>query len=285
MSTLENLSCPIDAALLTRDERVLKCEHGHTYDLAKTGYVNLLPVQNKRSKDPGDSKEMVAARQAFLNQQHYFPIVKAILSSWPKDHLIEGVRILDAGCGEGYYLSEIGNALNHQGVDAERTGLDISKWAILAASKRDKAVSWIVGSNASLPAPDKRYDAVLCLFGFPVFKEFSRVLSDDGLMLLIESGPNHLIELRKILYPSIHDYKQTFFDGVADFELVLEQAESFTFSLDSQQKIQDLLSMTPHIHKASYDGREAAKLLDSITLTADIKLRWYRKKIKEVNHV
>lgn len=285
MSTLENLSCPIDAALLTRNGRVLTCEHGHTYDLAKTGYVNLLPVQNKRSKDPGDSKEMVAARQNFLNQQHYFPIGSAILSSWPTDHLVNGVRILDAGCGEGYYLSEIGKALSNQGISAERTGLDISKWAIVAASKRDKAVSWLVGSNASLPAPDGRYDLVLCLFGFPVFKEFSRVLSEDGLMLLVESGPNHLIELRKILYPSIHEYKQTFSEGVADFELVLEQVETFTFTLDSQEKIQDLLSMTPHIHKASYEGREAVKLLDSIILTADIKLRWYRKKIKEVNHV
>jgi 23S rRNA (guanine745-N1)-methyltransferase len=285
VSTLENLSCPIDAAPLSRDERVLKCEHGHTYDVAKTGYVNLLPVQNKRSKDPGDSKEMVAARQAFLNQQHYFPIVNAILSSWPKDHLVKGVRILDAGCGEGYYLSEIGKALSDRDIAIERIGLDISKWAILAASKRDKTVSWLVGSNASLPMPKDRFDAVLCLFGFPVFTEFSRVLSGDGLLLLVESGSDHLIELRKILYPSIHEYKQTFSEGLADFDLVLEQAETFTFTLDSQIQIQDLLSMTPHIHKASYEGREAVKQLDSIILTADIKLRWYRKKIKEVNHV
>ena len=111
------------------------------------------------------------------------------------------------------------------------------------------------------------------------------MLSEDGLMLLVESGPNHLIELREILYPSIHDYKQTFSEGIADFELVLEQAETFTFTLNTQEKIQELLSMTPHIHKASYEGREAVKQLDSIILTADIKLRWYRKKTKEVNHV
>ena len=285
MSTLENLSCPIDSTLLARNERVLTCENGHTFDLAKTGYVNLLPVQNKRSKDPGDSKEMVAARQAFLNQRHYFPIVEAILSSWPDDHLVDGVRILDAGCGEGFYLSELGKALSQQGIDNERTGLDISKWAIVAASKRDKAVSWLVGSNASLPAPVARYDAVLCLFGFPVFKEFHRVLDENGLMLLVESGPNHLIELRQILYPTIHEYKQTFADGVVGFDLISEQAESFSFSLDSQQQIQDLLSMTPHIHKASYDGREAVKQLDSIILTADIKLRWYQRNTKEVNYV
>lgn len=285
MSTLENLSCPIDSTPLSLVERSLKCDQGHTFDLAKSGYVNLLPVQNKRSKDPGDSKEMVASRQAFLSQQHYFPIVSAILSSWPECHLYDGVRILDAGCGEGYYLDEIGKALMVQETSVERTGLDISKWAIAAASKRDKSVSWLVGSNASLPVPNSRFDAVLCLFGFPVFSEFSRVLSDDGLLLLVESGPDHLIELRRILYPTIHEYKPTFADGVAGFELVQEKAETFSFTLGSQEDIQNLLSMTPHMHKASYDGREALKQLNSIILTADIKLRWYHKKAKEVNHV
>lgn len=277
MSTLENLSCPMDATPLQRNGRVLSCEQGHTYDLAKTGYVNLLPVQNKRSKDPGDSKDMVVARQNFLNQQHYDPIIAAILSSWPEGDVTNGVRILDAGCGEGYYLAEMGKRLTHQGIQAERTGLDISKWAILAASKRDKTVSWIVGSNASLPVPDRRFDVVLCLFGFPVFSEFARSLSDDGCLLLVESGADHLIELRRLLYPSIHEYKPTFAEGVPGFELITEQAHRFSFSLSSQACIEDLLSMTPHIHKASYEGREAVKRLDSIHLTADVKLRWYRK--------
>ncbi|MGJ8646952.1 MAG: putative RNA methyltransferase [Marinomonas colpomeniae] len=283
MTTLENLSCPIDSAPLSRYERSLKCEHGHTYDLAKTGYVNLLPVQKKRSKDPGDSKDMVAARQSFLNQDCYFPVVEAILSSWPKKALVDGIRVLDAGCGEGYYLGKIGKILHDQKINIERVGLDISKWAVAAASKRDKSVSWLVGSNASLPVPDERFDVILCLFGFPIFGEFSRALSKSGLLLLVESGPDHLIELRKILYPSIHDYKPTHSDGVANFELLSESSENYSFALNSQVDIQNLLSMTPHIHKASYDGREAVKQLESISLTADIKLRWYQK-IEEVNH-
>ena len=284
MTTLENLSCPIDSEPLVREERSLKCQHGHTYDLAKTGYVNLLPVQNKRSKDPGDSKEMVAARQSFLNLGCYYPVVDAILASWPNHALSKDTRILDAGCGEGYYLDELGKRLASQAMNVDRTGLDISKWAITAASKRDKKASWIVGSNAHLPVPDGRFDAVLCLFGFPIFKEFSRALSDDGLLLLVESGPAHLIELREILYPSIHDYKPTYDEGVEGFELLSEQIEQYTFSLNSQADIQNLLSMTPHIHKASYDGREAVKQLETIHLTADIKLRWYRKNTKENRH-
>jgi len=281
VTTLENLSCPIDSDPLIREGRSLKCPNGHTYDLAKTGYVNLLPVQNKRSKDPGDSKEMVAARQSFLNLDCYYPVVDAILSSWPENTLLNGVRILDAGCGEGYYLDALGKRFIEQDLETERTGLDISKWAVTAASKRDKTVSWIVGSNAHLPVPDARFDVILCLFGFPIFEEFSRALSDDGLLLLVESGADHLIELREILYPSIHEYKPTYDDGISGFELVSQQIEQHTFTLNSQADIQNLLSMTPHIHKASYDGREAVKQLESIHLTADIKLRWYRKKAKE----
>jgi len=291
VSTLENFSCPIDSMPLLKDGRSLICEQGHSYDIAKTGYINLLPVQNKRSKDPGDSKEMVAARQAFLNQDHYLPVVHAISSSWPdlsttqaQPHTDSQIRILDAGCGEGYYLDQLNKLFIEQNKAVALTGLDISKWAVTAASKRHKNVSWVVGSNASLPVPENRYDVVLCLFGFPVFTEFSRVLSDSGLLLLVESGADHLIELRKILYPSIHEYKSTHKDGVEGFELVSESIQNFSFDLNSQTEIQQLLSMTPHIHKASYEGREALKTLSSITLTADIKLRWYRKLTKETAH-
>ncbi|MCV2402161.1 methyltransferase domain-containing protein [Marinomonas sp. C2222] len=277
MLTLENLSCPIDSEPLSRDAASLKCKNGHTFDLAKTGYVNLLPVQNKRSKDPGDNKLMVNARQSFLNQGYYYSVVEAIFSSYPEDALGDSPRILDAGCGEGYYLDKLGELFQIQGIVNERIGLDISKWAVTAASKRDKTASWIVGSNASLPMPNERFDAVLCLFGFPVFKEFARVLSANGLLLLVESGAEHLIELRRILYPSVHEYKPTYADGIEGFELLCEQVETYQFSLASQQEIQNLLVMTPHIHKASFEGREAVKQLTSIDLTADVKLRWYRK--------
>ena len=277
MPTLENLTCPIDGESLQRQASSLKCSQGHSFDLAKTGYVNLLPVQKKRSKDPGDSKEMVSSRQNFLNLQHYLPIIDAIIESWPVEAWQDNMRILDAGCGEGYYLEHLGQVFEKQATTTDRVGLDISKWAVTAASKRDKTVSWIVGSNASLPVPDQRFDIILCLFGFPVFHEFQRALTESGYLLLVESGPEHLIELREILYDSIHAYKATHADGVPGFELCSEHNKRFHFSLSSQQQIQDLLSMTPHIHKASYQGKQAIKQIDKISVTADIKLRWYRK--------
>ncbi|MGB7392637.1 putative RNA methyltransferase [Marinomonas sp.] len=282
MPTFEHLSCPIDKQPLSSQERSLVCSNGHSFDIAKSGYINLLPVQNKRSKDPGDSKEMVSYRQSFLNLDHDFPIVKHIIDQWPSA-LIDSspCRVLDAGCGEGYYLHHLAAEFAKHNVALQRVGLDISKWAVTAASKRDKDATWIVGSNASLPMPNDCLDVVLCLFGFPVFSEFARTLSDKGYLLLVESGADHLLELRQILYPSIHPYKATHSDGIEGFELINESSLHYPFRLDSQEEIQHLLCMTPHIHKASYDGKEAVKQLNTINLTAHVNFRWYQKTTEE----
>lgn len=277
MSHLDQLLCPLDQLPLVRSDRSLACARGHTYDIAKTGYINLLPVQKKHSKDPGDSKEMVLARRDFLAGGHYAPIVDGILASLPDSlRATEALSLLDAGCGEGYYLRQLVQALQASH-DVDATGLDISKWAVTEASKRAKEMDWIVGSNAHIPTVSERFDWIMCAFGFPVAEEFYRTLKEDGWLLLVESGADHLIELRRVLYPEIRPYKATFSDGLDGFNLIHESDHRHTFELDDKAQIEQLLSMTPHIHKAPYAGREAALALEHITLTADIKLRWYQK--------
>lgn len=277
MSNLEHLLCPLDDSPLSRQERTLKCVHGHSFDMAKSGYINLLPVQNKHSKDPGDSKEMVLSRKAFLGQGHYDPIIAAILSSMPSVLAQQQpLDVFDAGCGEGHYLRLMVECLQQQQtVDA--TGLDISKWAIAEASKQAKNIDWIVGSNAHIPITAQRFDWVMCAFGFPVFEEFARILKESGWLLLVESGADHLIELRQVLYPEIKPFRPTYQEGIDGFVLRHQTAHKFNFTLSDQASIRQLLSMTPHIHKAPYAGRQAAQELQYIDLTADISLRWYQK--------
>lgn len=283
MSKLDKFCCPLDQLALVRSDRSLVCANGHAYDIAKSGYVNLLPVQKKHSKDPGDSKEMVAARKAFLNQDFYFPIIERIVSSMPNAlNNLATLSILDAGCGEGYYLRKMHDVLSSK-QQIEAIGLDISKWAITEASKQHKTIDWVVGSNANIPVSDDTFDCLMCAFGFPVFLEFTRTLKTDGWLLLVESGANHLVELRNILYPELKPYKQTYLEGIDGFILRSEVQHSFSFSLNDSEQIAWLLAMTPHIHKASYDGRQAALALKQIDLTADITLRWYQKQGK--NHV
>ena len=275
MSKLDHLLCPIDQLPLSHTDRTLTCAANHSYDIAKSGYVNLLPVQNKHSKDPGDSKEMVAARQALLLSGVYDPIVAFVNQTLP-DALQSRteIKFLDAGSGEGHYLRWLKHEL---GCRLSATGLDISKWAVTAASKKSKEITWIVGSNAHIPVANEQFDCVMCAFGFPVVDEFSRVLAKDGWLVLVESGPKHLIELREILYPEIRTFKKTFADGLDGFTLEYEHQHQFDFHLDSQERISQLLSMTPHIHKAPYNGRQAAMALQSIDLTADISVRWFKK--------
>ncbi len=100
--------------------------------------MNLLPVQNKRSRDPGDSKEMVAARRRFLEAGHYQPIADAVAQA-----VLAGavpgrtLTCLDAGCGEGYYLRQLAATAAAEARPLALAGLDISKWAVQAAAKRD----------------------------------------------------------------------------------------------------------------------------------------------------
>src|SRR5690554_476032 len=103
ISAFEAFACPLDGSALQLKGRSWQCEAGHSFDIARQGYVHLLPVQNKRSKDPGDNKEMVAARQRFLNAGFYQPIADALSSAvfHKNDHKTR-LTCLDAGCGEGY---------------------------------------------------------------------------------------------------------------------------------------------------------------------------------------
>ena len=100
------LACPLDRQALQRAGASLRCPSGHSFDIAREGHTYLLPVQNKRSRDPGDSKEMVAARRRFLNAGYYQPIAAAVCAALLRDvddapANAEPLSCLDAGCGAG----------------------------------------------------------------------------------------------------------------------------------------------------------------------------------------
>lgn len=268
MLTLSSLACPLDGLALTRSATSCRCPNGHSYDVARQGYINLLPVQNKRSRDPGDSKEMIVARQAFLGAGFYQPIADAVCGAVETGaDTARLVSILDAGCGEGYYLRE----LRRTGLTLGLTGLDISKWAVIAGARQDKSCDWLVGSNANLPLLPATQDVVLCMFGFPVYTEFARVLKKCGVLIKVDAGPDHLLELREIIYPSIKpagDVPAT----PSGFTLLEQRPLRYTIRLNSQQHIAQLLTMTPHLYRASAEGRERAAALTDITLTVDVRI-------------
>jgi len=260
-------TCPLDGQTLLRTAGSWRCESGHCYDIAREGYVNLLPVQNKKSRDPGDSKEMVAARRRFLQEGHYRLIAEATANAVLADSTPGStVAILDAGCGEGYYLRELARLA--EGLKLEVVGLDISKWAVQAAARHSTDMSWVVGSNARLPLPDASVDRILCMFGFPVYTEFARVLKPAGRLILVEAGADHLRELREVIYPTLKPRppQRAVAEGFVVRDTVTAQGQVM---LQSQSQIADLLSMTPHLYRADAEGRARAAALTSLAATFD----------------
>lgn len=266
------LACPLDGAPLSRDGASLRCPAGHVFDVSALGHVNLLPVQHKRSRDPGDSKDMVAARRRFLNAGGYAPIADAVAQAVLADAPAGApLACLDAGCGEGYYLRRLADAA--RGHPLALIGLDISKWAVQAAARQQRGPTWVVGSNARLPVLPGTLDRVLCLFGFPVYAEFARVLRPGGTLIQADAGPDHLRELRQILYPSLKPPREDAAPPPPGFVAESLAPVRFTLQLDGAAAIADLLAMTPHIHRATPQGRAQALALACIEVSVEVLLK------------
>jgi len=280
-----SLACPLDGKPLTRQGTTWQCAGGHSFDIARQGYTHLLPVQKKRSADPGDSKRMVAARQRFLNAGHYQPIAdavsRAVLTELPTNTT---VSCLDAGCGEGYYLRQLSTATGGGEHSLALMGLDISKWAVISAAKQATTMpglatttvtpwaNWIVGTNAHLPVLGSTLNRLLCIFGFPVYNEFARVLKPRGILYQVDAGPDHLRELRDIIYPRIRSARTSEPPQPAEFTHRSSESIRYCLSLSDAASIADLLAMTPHLYRASAEGRAKAAALTTLEVTIDAVL-------------
>ena len=177
-------------ALLTRRGGSFQCAHGHAFDIARSGYVNLLQPQDKRSRNPGDGAEAVAARRRFYEGGHDRPIVEAIVQALP---LGEGDALLDAGCGEGHHLAAFRKAWSVEG-----WGVDISIPAIDLAARRQRECQWIVANaDRFLPFADESFRALVSITARLNVEEFHRVLGRDGVLLVVLPATDDLVELRE----------------------------------------------------------------------------------------
>jgi 23S rRNA (guanine745-N1)-methyltransferase len=185
------LLCPVRGChkVLVREERRLVCPRRHSFDIARSGYANLLQPQERRSKQPGDTAAAVAARRRLHDRGVTQPLLNGIsemLSASPRD------VVLDAGCGEGFYLGELAR---QRGFDAH--GIDISIPAIEAAAKRFPDCEWIVGNaDRFVPYADRSFSIVISITARMNAREFRRVLRRDGRLLAAIPAPDDLIELR-----------------------------------------------------------------------------------------
>jgi 23S rRNA (guanine745-N1)-methyltransferase len=283
------MACSSEDIVLVKEGRSHKCSNGHLFDIAKEGYCNLLPVHQKASLNPGDSNEMVQARRRFLDAGYFKEIAQqvcSILGSFNRSTF----SVLDAGCGEGYYLNAIADWAKtkesiEQSIEQEirLAGIDVSKWAVRAAAKRTTEVNWLVASNKRIPFVKNSIDVILCMFGFPQWKEFYEHQPDEGSLLLVDPGPDHLIELRRIIYPVVQDAKAGTgipAEGVG-YHLVYEKLIQFEMNVESLPLLQDLLAMTPHAYRITSEGRVALSHYQELKVTAQVKFRLFSRGLLE----
>lgn len=190
------LICPVCGNPLEKTEKTYGCGLGHCFDVARQGYVNLLTTSQKHSHDPGDTREQVAARRAFLEGGFYAPIAQTLVQT--ARELGASGPILDAGCGEGYYSAALARALG-----AELTGVDISREAVRCAAGKYKDAHWICGTAAHLPVAEGEVGLLMSLFAFTAPEEFRRVLRQDGLFFQVLAAQDHLLGLKSIIYPTL----------------------------------------------------------------------------------
>ncbi|TXK96492.1 23S rRNA (guanine(745)-N(1))-methyltransferase [Methylococcaceae bacterium HT1] len=225
------------------------CTKKHHFDQAKEGYLNLLPAQHKKSKEPGDSRAMMRARRNFLEAGFYQPMAQALTNIIEK-HRPETIpmNILDVGCGEGYYCRQI-ESLAKNPEDLNLHGIDIAKNAIFAAAKKQKNARFIVASSKSMPYADEYFDLLFRVYAPSDAKEMARLLKPSGLLLIVTPGPRHLWQLKEFIYTNVKEHSIDV-PLPTGFSQIESQRVSFNIQPDQDQRMA-LLQMTPFAWRAN----------------------------------
>lgn len=271
-------ACPLDKLPMKRVGQSLICPQNHTFDFARAGYVHLLPTQFKKSRLPGDNKQMVNARRLFLNSGSYTPIRNAII------HIVQTYMthqamnpyftFVDAACGEGYYTVGLADQLSiYLDKNISILGFDISREAILAATKRSKKQDWAVATNNRIPVRDISVDGLLSLFGFPVWSEFRRILKPNGFLVIADTDRQHLIEMRQQIYEHVFLKNNCLLNLPDGFISVDEIPVSYMLRDMSSQSMEALLKMTPHYYRMPAEKYESFIKNPPRNVTVDILLR------------
>ena len=258
------LKCPVCAGELNLYDGFAACKNSHRFDRAASGYLNLLLSQKKHAKDPGDSRDMVLARRRFLDAGYYAPLRDAIVLKLKE---LKPKSILDAGSGEGYYTSEFSKI-------ADTVGIDLSKDAILRASKRDKTGLYCVGSIFDLPVFDNSVDVVTSIFAPYSAEEFSRVTNT---VIAVIPGEKHLFGLKEALYekPYLNDEKGYELPG---FDLVDKVSVDFDIEVVGSDAIFDLFSMTPYFWRTPRDATEKLAKTEKLNTPISFRILTYKKR-------
>ncbi|MBR5446876.1 MAG: methyltransferase domain-containing protein [Clostridia bacterium] len=281
------LVCPLCASPLHREGRSLVCVGGarrHTYDVAKEGYVNLLPPGKGKNAHTGDEAAMVRARSEFLGTDAYGRLSDEVARLILENVQSDDVTVIDSGCGEGYHTCRFTSAVRDAGRRVYTAAFDASKHAAAAGAKRavrsalsakdgvyadfngDAVCAFMAGNIFSLPVAESAADAVVSMFAPIAWEENRRVLKDGGILVVAASGEDHLLEMRQVIYEEVIK-KAPEVVPAEGFEEISRSSVRYTHDLSSSAEIMNLFGMTPFCYKTPREAVERLSAKESLSVT------------------
>jgi 23S rRNA (guanine745-N1)-methyltransferase len=272
------LICPYcKNQLLAISNKNYACELKHTFDVSKEGYLNLLPVNQKKSKFPGDNEMMISARRNFLELGFYDPLIERIKKIITTDFTFKNNHFiaLDAGCGEGYYSQKVMNTI--PGLSSQIMGTDISKYAVKNAAKKYKENFYFVSSVFNLPVATEGVDLILSIFSPFQAEEFKRILAKDGYVVIVSPGENHLKELAELIYDSFRTHENNVIERMTPtFEHYATKKATFNIHITEVESLLILLKMTPYYWSTSKENLAKIEACKDINITCDFNISIFK---------
>lgn len=271
--------CPVCGKKLKLYEKSYCCKNKHSFDISRSGYVNLLTTKGRNPKTAGDNPLMVKARSDFLDKNYYLPlaqktgdIINELLKGYAKP------IVIDSGCGEGYYTASYAKAVPNGHI----YGIDISKTAVAHCMTRVKAAeisnaSFAVASSFELPFAELSADLIVCTFAPVSNDEYARVLKKGGRLVIVSPSEKHLFGLKSVLYDVPYENKPNVY-GLRKFTLMNEVTLEYEITLECNEDIQNLFAMTPYYYKTSEQAKARLYGLETLTTPCGFTIQTYIKK-------
>ncbi|MGY8854030.1 MAG: putative RNA methyltransferase [Pseudomonadales bacterium] len=271
-----NYQCPVcHEALNAGAGRTLCCGTGHSFDVAKQGYVNLLLAHQSRSRTPGDSRAMLAARSRLFSSKVYDFFAEAIAERIATEH-VPGAQLLDVGCGEGYYLEHY--LARVPGLSPNQLwGVDIAKEAAKLAAQRKTGAQLCVAASRALPFFPRSFHQIVSIFSPYDLAEIERVLTPGGMFHLAGPAPDHLQALKQIIYDRVAPHAANFDPvlGSERWQEITARTVRRTIQL-LPPTITDLFGMTPYYWSATPAQQQSIQSRSELSETLAFEIRSYR---------
>ena len=259
------LICPVCGEKLTVSDKTMRCGNGHSFDVAKEGYVNLLR-SSKNGDFIGDDKISARMRRDFLGKGYYSVLKDELCRIFSEKRGC----VLDICCGEGYYTSALGENSN-----LNVFGFDIAREMVRLAAKRGKG-TYFVANMANIPIAEGSMD--YCIHLFAPFNEaaFAKVLKDGGRLYTVIPGRFHLWGLKQAVYDTPYENDEIL-PQTQQLRLISQRKVMAQVTLNSQEDIQAVFRMTPYFFHTSQKDKDKLLGLDALETSIEFVIGEYEK--------